>query len=209
MTNQTPPAVPAPLLPDDVLDAITAAIAPALRELTAEMARRHGSLGAPVDASLGDDEVVDGASAVDLLNALYGAGLLSLDQQADLQRLRRNWAAVSGCLVMLGRHERPSVDLLQEVPAAHRAYLQGHAVIYDHLSELWGRILMARAGLHTLVGEGSVDDVLQIRRGDLGQVLHTLQGESTEPARTVPATPVDTVPNGGGLRLIHGQTLRP
>lgn len=128
------------------------------------------------------EPAVQAGDAAGVVKALYLAGLLQFGDYGDRAHLRKSWAAMSGCLIALGRHEEPDPDLLADVPGAHRVYLLGHAGGHRQMAAMYRRLKEAQALTGPLVEGESTPEKDQLYRA-----LQVLRGESVEEDQAVNA----------------------
>jgi len=140
---------------------------------------------------LTDEEVAHFAAIVEpavqagdpagVIKALYYAGLLQFGDYGDRAHLRKAWAAMSGCLFALSRHDEPNPDTLADVPSAHRIYLMGHAASHRQMAEMYRRLKAAQEIVCSLM-----DDVAEEQKGRVYEALTALRGWPKE-SEAVPA----------------------
>ncbi len=151
--------------PQERWEALAARVAPILRE-------RNETVGAE-DDDFADSGVMDMADTGHLIDALYAAGVLTLDDSQDRAHLRRSWAGMSTALYYLAKDRPLTPDVLAAVPESHRFYLMGHEAGHNHLAQAWARLIGAREVLDGLLSRGTTPTP-----PELGAVVATLGGEN-------------------------------
>jgi hypothetical protein len=154
-----PPAPPA-TLPRERHEELAALLAPMLRDAAGGV---HGDLS--------DFDVLVDARPLEVIDALYYAGLLVHDEATDRAHLRKSWAAMSTALIHLAERRPLDAAVLAAVPQSHQVYLLGHQARAAHLDDAHRQILAGREALDRLLSRGTPPSPV-----DLGRVLALLGG---------------------------------
>lgn len=88
---------------------------------------------------------------------------------------RKAWAAMSGALIRLGRHEAPTVEQLAAVGTAHATYLLGHHALHGQVATAYERHLRAIDMLEAWMRTFGEDDAASA--AGVYRILAFLRGE--------------------------------
>src|SRR5689334_329254 len=110
---------------------------------------------------------------------------------ADRAHLRKSWAAMSACLIKLGRHQDLSADDVKDIPGAHASYLQGHASNRRYVQRVATFVARVREIRSWTVVDGNHADRLRSVYGALDALDRQSTGGSdrTRPLHPPPSTP--------------------
>lgn len=168
MSTETPadrpaeePAAPSTaVFPAGDREALAALLAPHLRPM-----ERAGD-------DLTDLDVLIDARPLEVVDALFAAGVLVHDETTDRAHLRKAWAAMSTALVHLAQGQPLDAAVLAAVPKSHQVYLLGHQARGAQLADTWRQLLGAREALAAILARGTAPSPIE-----LGAILGQLGGD--------------------------------
>lgn len=95
----------------------------------------------------------------------------------EVLHMRSAWAAMSGALYRLARHEEPTLEQLAEVGPAHATYLLGHHVLHSQVATAYERHQRAVELMSGWVRSFGNEDGLEQQTWQAYRILAFLRGE--------------------------------